>query len=214
GSDLGATSCDGFPEVVVYVSPKFGAEFVGDDALALLEGVRCIEGSVAIREVSSLQPLQELRIVTGSLSVTDSDLTTLVPLASLTAAYRLELNRLDGLGDLDGLENLRAVDLLYIGRSSLSVLIEEVPEEGNDGLTDMSALAGLEVSDTLKLGNNAALASLEGLPSVAPRYVEITLNSALPVAEVLAYQAKLSDTDELLHCGNLGDEPCELLPPS
>lgn len=215
GGTGGGFGCEGFPAGSVYVVPALADPLVGDDALGALSGVRCIDGSIEVKSVTNLEPLSSLERVTLDLYIHDSVLTTLAPLSQLKMVGRvLWLNRLDQLKDLQGLETLESVEELEIGRFALSFLVVESPAEGNDALMDISALDGLVVDEVIRLGDNAALSSLTGLPTTAPHVVSITLNPGIPVTQVDAYISQLLPGTEIIHCGNFGDEPCEMLPPN
>ena len=212
----GQMACSGYDASQVATIPAGSGLFEGDAELAMLEGIRCVDGHLTILQVTSLDPLSLLEKVTGSLSI-DAPVPSVVPLANLRQVGSLSIEGTEAFS-LSGLESLERVGDLSIGALRASSTVESSPDKGNDRLTDLSALAGAVVVDSVVVGDNDALEDLTGLPvptgggTYTPS-VEITLNPKLPSSQIDAYLAQVPPGTDVERCGNLNDPPCEAIWP-
>ena len=157
-------ACSGYDASQVATIPAGSGLFEGDAELAMLEGIRCVDGHLTILQVTSLDPLSLLEKATGSLSI-DAPVPSVVPLANLRQVGSLSIEGTEAFS-LSGLESLERVGDLSIGALRASSTVESSPDKGNDRLTDLSALAGAVVVDSVVVGDNDALAVVTGEPGM------------------------------------------------
>lgn len=138
----------------------FWLEVINNDKLESIDRFRlssdtqpALASIMGNRELRGIEPLQGLETIKGLSVISSNKLEDLSDLVSLKEAEFIELGAIELLQDLQGLEQLRNVDYLYIS--------------SNPNLTHMDALSGLtQVSSMLSIRWNSSLTDLCGIRSV------------------------------------------------
>jgi hypothetical protein len=188
--------------------PKVEGDAVADNAQSLhaLEGIRCVEGGIYIRgEISELKALKALERARG-LYLDSSAVISLEGLENLKKVDYLYIDRNPELESLAALSDLVSVEkALRIGQRSGGPA--NTPEDGNDKLVDLSGLEGVRVAPFIAIDGNDNLIDVEALGGVREaRSVDARNNSKLAVEAIEALATKLGAPT--MHCGNLDEVPC------
>jgi hypothetical protein len=153
-----------------------------------LDGQPGNEGEIGIRSLEGLEQLEE---VGGTIQLGSLAAPTLAPLRSLRRVGGISLRRLSNLRNLDGLENLLMYGVNFeVSENDTLTTLQPlvVPRDmgrgllhirGNDALSDLGALGSLESLDTL-IVNGTALTNLDALSSLRrASSVQISSNPTL-----------------------------------
>ncbi|HKP59099.1 MAG TPA: hypothetical protein VJV78_20395, partial [Polyangiales bacterium] len=173
-----------------------GNVFIGGNAiesLADLSDLSTVDGQLQISssvfndssssQLVSLKGLENLRSV-GALSLSRLPLVPdLQPLSGLESAQTVEINRMDGLRNLEGLGKLSWQNVTITENSKLEALdglhapdgVSAVLLSGNSVLSSVKALSGLRKIGTLSLTQLDSLKSLDGLQGIQPGYDQLSI---------------------------------------
>lgn len=140
--------------------------------MSAVRGHLTITGDFSAEE---LAPLCHVRVVDQWLSIrSNALLTELTPFAAVEAVNVLDLYDLPALGGVTGLDHLRDVNTIFIGKTGATALgafdpgfkgVSSLDIAGNPALTDLSALSqwGLLPYASVRLRQNPALVDLSAL---------------------------------------------------
>ncbi len=147
---------DGSVEADMGAGPRRcdGRVVTTSDELAELEGCEIIDGDLTIAEtdIADLMPLAALTEVTGVLSFrSNPSLASLAALSNLTSVFTLTIESNPALVNLSGL-------------MSLATIPNSLTMTGNNGLRDLSTLNGLTgIGGTININNNPVLCQVQVL---------------------------------------------------